>query len=160
MEKIVGKPSEIIKSIWRLDKDKTYTVEIKNYKRKRSLDSNAYAWVLIGKIADKIGITKEEVYCEFIKDVGQFTIIAVDMECILSVKRVWESKGLGWMTESIGKNRNMPNKIDLMLYYGTSAYTQKNMTRFINYVVDRAKELEIETLPPQEIERLNSLWQN
>ena len=153
--KIVGKPNELIKSIWKLDKDKTYTIEIKQYQRSRSLNSNSYAWVLIDRIASLIGITKEEVYRNFIQDVGQFTIVSVDKEYAFTVMQEWANKGLGWIAESLGPNGN---KVDIILYFGTSSYTQENMNRFIDYVVERAKELDIEVLPPEELERLKSLW--
>ena len=157
MEKIVGKPKELIKSIWKLNKYKVYTIEIKNYRKKRSLDSNSYAWVLMDKIAEVLGITKEDVYKEFIKEVGQFTILAVkdfDADSIaIDLKKIV----ICWVTRNVGKSC-IPGYLSLMLYYGTSTYTQKDMTRFVNYVVEQAKELDIETLPPYEIERLNSLW--
>ena len=34
-----------------LDKDKEYCLTVKEYKKKRSLNSNSYAWVLLGKLA-------------------------------------------------------------------------------------------------------------
>ena len=42
-------------------------IELKKYSKKRSLDCNAYMWVLIQEIAEKlstqdISITKEEIY--------------------------------------------------------------------------------------------------
>ena len=36
--------------------------DIRRVGKKRSLDANSYMWVLCGKIADAVGITKEEVY--------------------------------------------------------------------------------------------------
>lgn len=35
---------------------KTYTVEIKEKKEKRSREANAYAWVLLDKLAEKLGL--------------------------------------------------------------------------------------------------------
>src|SRR5690554_1779213 len=60
-----------------LNNDKLLTVEIKKYKKKRSLDANAYMWVLCQKIAEVIGSTKELVYKKIIKDVGQFEILPI-----------------------------------------------------------------------------------
>ena len=36
-------------------------IEAKKYRNKRSLDANAYCWVLIGKLAEKINIKDIEV---------------------------------------------------------------------------------------------------
>lgn len=51
------------------DKDKL-SVEIKPYRPKRSLDANAYFFVLADKLASKLHITKEDVYREAIRDIG------------------------------------------------------------------------------------------
>lgn len=41
----------------RRHKDRLYDLEIKEHRAKRSLDANAYCWVLINKIADVLRIT-------------------------------------------------------------------------------------------------------
>ncbi|MCX4265995.1 MAG: hypothetical protein OSJ64_04170, partial [Firmicutes bacterium] len=45
-------------------------IEIKKYRQKRSLDANAYAWVLIDKIAKVMRIDKKQVYQEAIRNIG------------------------------------------------------------------------------------------
>ena len=52
-------------------KDKPYTAQIKEYRKKRSLDANAYCWKLIGDIADALRTSKEEVYRLMLKRYGQ-----------------------------------------------------------------------------------------
>lgn len=37
-----------------LDKDHELEISVKRWREKRSLDANAYLWVLIGKIADAL----------------------------------------------------------------------------------------------------------
>ncbi len=39
-----------------IDPQKKYTVTIKEFRKKRSLDANAYAWVLMNKLADKLNM--------------------------------------------------------------------------------------------------------
>ena len=63
---MIGSPQEISQYLWQLDPNKEY--EIKEHKEKRSLDANAYCWILCKKIADKLHITKEEVYRKNIKE--------------------------------------------------------------------------------------------
>lgn len=46
------------------------SVEIKKFRRKRSLDANAYAWVLIDKLAAALNMEKVEVYRELIRNIG------------------------------------------------------------------------------------------
>jgi hypothetical protein len=41
---------------------------------------------------------------------------------------------------------------------GSSEYDTAEMARFIDRIVEEAKELDIETLPEAEVERLKALW--
>ena len=49
---------------------KTYTAEVKRKYDKRSGRCNAYAWSLMGKLAAKLGIKREEVYRQYIPEIG------------------------------------------------------------------------------------------
>lgn len=151
---MIGKPIEIIQYLYNQDKEKVF--EIKEHKLKRSLNANAYCWVLMNKIADAIKSTKEEVYREYIKNKGIFRLITMNKDATNTFIKVWQEKGLGWICDiSESKYEGM---VDVVAYYGTSSYNTKQMANFIDYVVDEAKNLGIETLPPDEIERLKSLW--
>lgn len=151
---MIGKPEELVRWLFNQDKDKVF--EIKEHKVKRSLNANAYCWVLMNKIADVIKSTKEEVYKEYIKNKGIFRVITMNKEASDTFIRVWQDKGLGWICDiSESKYEGM---IDVVAYYGTSSYNTKQMANFIDYVVEEAKNLGIETLTPDEIERLKSLW--
>ena len=46
-------------------------------RKKRSLDANAYFWVLVGKIADKLRASKDEIYFEMLKKYGQSITVTV-----------------------------------------------------------------------------------
>ena len=62
---MLGKPLDLINWLYNQEKDKLY--EIKEYKQKRSLNANAYMWVLINEIANKVHLSKEEVYLNMLK---------------------------------------------------------------------------------------------
>lgn len=51
-------------------KDHAVKVDIKRASKHRSLSANAYAWVLIGQIAEKTGIKESDVYQNAIREVG------------------------------------------------------------------------------------------
>ena len=72
---MIGNPQEIIQ--WLFDQDKNKKFEIKEYHKKRSLNANAYAWALIGKIADVLRNSKDEIYLEMLKKYGQSEIVSV-----------------------------------------------------------------------------------
>ena len=142
-----------------LASNKRVECEIKRQYTKRSLDSNAYLWVLLDKIADKTKSSKLEVYKEFIKDYGVFEPIPIKDEAVDTFKHRWSSKGLGWICQEIGKSK-LPGYTTLFAYYGTSVYDSKEMSRLLEQVVQQAKELGIETMSPQEIEEMNKRWEN
>jgi hypothetical protein len=137
--------------------DHDVRVEIKKWRKKRSLDANAYAWVLIEKIAQATGVPKTEVYRKVIREIGGVSeIVCVRTEAVDKFREGWEAHGLGWQTDV------MPSKIEgctnVVLYYGSSTYDTKQMSALIDSLVQEAQALGIETLPPHEIARLNSLW--
>ena len=151
---MIGTAEECVRYLFNQDKEKIY--EIKEHKKKRSLNANAYCWVLMGKIADVIGSTKEEVYRDYIKHKGIFRLITMNEEAVDTFIKVWQEKGLGWVCDkSESKYKGM---VDVIAYYGTSSYNTKQMTHFIDYVVEEAKALGIETLTPDEIEGLIQAW--
>lgn len=132
---------------------KVYTVEIKEYRQKRSLDANAYAWVLIDKIAAAVGLPKTEVYRNAIKELGGVSDTVCVMDAAVdALCNGWSHNGLGWVTETL------PSKIkgctNVILYYGSSTYDSKTMSRLIDGLIEDARNLGIETMTPQELERL------
>lgn len=151
---MIGTSQQIVQWLFTQDKDKNF--EIKEHKTKRSLNANAYAWTLIGKIANVIGNTKEEVYKEYIKNKGIYRIITIDEKAAPTFIKVWEDRGLGWLCER--SETKIAGLVDVIAYYGTSSYNTKQMASFIDYIVQEAKDLDIETLPPNEIERLKTSW--
>lgn len=138
-------------------KDRKYVMEIKEHREKRSLDANAYCFVLIDKIAAELGLDKTTVYRNAIRDIsGNNDIVCIKEEAADSLRRGWGHNGLGWITDTL------PSKIDgctnIVLYYGSSTYDSKQMSTLIDHVVQDAKALGIETLPPHKIKALEDSW--
>ncbi len=148
---MIGTPKELLQYLWELDQDKQY--EIKEYRQKRSLDANAYCWVLCKEIANKLHITKEEVYRKNIRDRGKFEIIPIKKEAIDTFINAWTSKGIGWICEIFGKSK-LDGYKNIIAYYGTSVYDSKEMSIFIDGIVQEAKQLGIETLTLDELKKI------
>lgn len=149
--------AEIASYIDSLDDDKEYILTIKDKKKKRSLDANAYAWVLMDKIASEMHKSKIEVYQDYIKDIGgNSDIICIQDKALDKFREIWEKKGIGWTSDT------MPSKIDgctnVIVYYGSSTYDSKQMSVLIDRIVQDCKELGIETLSPDELLRLQEEW--
>lgn len=136
-------------------------VELKKWIKKRTLDCNAYMWVLIQKIAEKIStedavITKEQIYRDAIKEVGAYSIVPIKSEAVEEWTRIWKSNGIGWICET------QPSKLDgftnVMCYHGSSVYNQKEMNRLVNVIVEECRNLGIETKPDEELKSLLEEW--
>lgn len=136
--------------------DKELSVEIKPYRKRRSLDANSYCWVLCQKLAEKLNSTKEDIYKEAIRKAGQFDFIAVTESAAEQFLKAWQSKGLGWYAEALESKIEGCKKI--MVYYGSSVYDSKEMAHLIDYIVSECKEQHVETLPPDELNRMMNEW--
>lgn len=133
------------------------SIKIDRYKAKRSLDANAYCWTLIGKIAEKSNVSKEDVYRAAIKEVGgNYDVVCVQDKAVEQLRSGWSKNGLGWQTDTL------PSKLDgctnVMLYYGSSCYDVAQMSRLINIIIQDCKALGIETKSKAEIDSLLQSW--
>lgn len=150
---------EALGALESIEDGKTYTVTVKEHRERRSLDANAYCWVLLDKLAEKLSISKTEIYRKFIRNIGgNSETVCVLEKAADKLCDGWEHNGIGWQTERI------PSKIEgcvnVILYYGSSTYDTKQMSRLIDMVVDECKDHGIETLTPMELERLKDRWSN
>lgn len=132
-------------------------VEIKQQRPRRSLDANAYAWVLLDKLAAKLGRTKAEIYREAIRSIGGVSeTVCVRDIAVDKLIEGWQHNGLGWFADT------MPSKIkgctNVVLYYGSSTYDTKQMSALIDAIVQDCKAVGVETLTPEQIAALNAAW--
>jgi hypothetical protein len=140
-----------------LGNGKYLQAEIKQYRKRRSLDANAYCWVLCQKIAEVIGSTKELVYQNFIRDAGQFEIIPIRDDAVDRWIRNWNAKGLGWHAEILSDSKIDGYK-NVISYYGSSVYTVEEMSVLLNEIVGECLNLGIDTMSPKELKSLEESW--
>lgn len=126
-----------------LDKDTQYTFEVSRSSKRKTLDQNAYLWVLCDRIAMRIHSTKEEVYKGVIKDVGTNDILCVQNKAVDRFFDNWSKKGLGWFCERT--DSKIKDCTNVICYYGTSCYDREEMSRVIEEIVNEAKSLGIST---------------
>lgn len=137
---------------------KVYEANLKEYRPKRSLDANAYAWVLLGKLANKVGLPKEDVYREFIRDVGDnYEILPIRNDAVDKWISNWRRKGIGWVCDILGESK-LDGYTNVITYYGSSTYDSKQMSTLINLIVDECKQQGIETMTPGELALLMDGW--
>lgn len=133
------------------------TLKVSKFRKGRSLDANSYMWVLCQKLAEKLGIMKEEVYRSHIKDIGIFRTVEIDEKAADTLIHSWGLHGIGWVAERLDHSIHDGFTI-IALYYGSSTYNTKQMSRLIDAIVQDCKEQGIETLTPDELQQLKEAW--
>lgn len=93
------------------------TIEIKKYRKKRSLDANSYMWVLCGKLAEKIGSTKESVYRQHILNMGVYKVAEISEDAAETLIIGWQMNGIGWLAERVDYGAH-DGFVLVNLYYG------------------------------------------
>jgi hypothetical protein len=148
---MLGKPLDLINYLYNQDKDKIF--EIKEHKNKRSLNANAYMWVLINEIANKVRLSKEEVYLNMLKSYGQSTIVSLLSDI--------DYNGFFKYYEVIGSSvLNNKEFTHIKVYKGSSEYNTLEMSILIDGVVHECTNLGIPTINDEELERLKGSWKN
>ena len=150
----VNSAREMVDELKSLEK---LSLKIGKFKQKRSLDANAYCWTLIGKIAEKTNVPKEEVYREAIRGIGgNYDVVCIKEDAADSLRSAWERNGIGWQTEV------MLSKLDgctnVLLYYGSSTYDTEQMSRLISNIQQDCASLGIEVKSQEEIDSLLKNW--
>ena len=144
--------------------DKEYVIEIKKKSKSRSMNANAYCWVLCQKIAKELSkngyTSKEDVYRKAIKDCGHFSYVPVREDAVERYIQIWQGHGLGWLAEDIGECQNLKGYHNIMCYHGSSVYTVAEMQRLIDCLVDECHQLGIQLEDSDYIQSLVKEWGN
>lgn len=137
-------------------REKVHTAVLKEY-RPRSLDANAYFWVLCDKLSEKTRISKDRIYRNLIKEIGgNSETVCVQNKAVDKLCEGWGHNGLGWLTDT--SESKIEGCTNVTLYYGSSSYDTAQMSRLIDLTVQECREQEIETMTPEELSRLKEDW--
>lgn len=146
-----------------IDENAEYTVTITKKSKRRSLNANAYAWVLCEKIAKELSknayISKNDVYKRVIQEAGTFTYLPIKNDATGRFIEIWHGHGLGWYAEDAGPAKTEGYTI-IRAYHGSSVYTVDEMRRLIDALIDECSQLNI---PIENNDYINSLineWRN
>lgn len=147
-------------------KDKPLSVELKQYRRKRSLDANAYYWKLITELSEKLGQSKDYMHNYMLRRYGQIEII--DGQAVYTVipdtdeaqKKVDEAQTYHLKpTTQVKAGREGLMYRTYMMLRGSSDYDTKEMSCLIDGLVSECKDIGIETLSPNELERMMQAYE-
>lgn len=145
-----GKIEELLPLIFRLDKDTVYDVKIEKHKKNKTLDQNAYAWKLMNEIGNVLRKSKDEVYFEMLKSYGQISEISM----LSSIDPSGYFKYYDISSKRLFNNKEFTI---YRIYKGISEYDTREMSIFIDGVIQEAKQLGIQTLTPNQLLELKSM---
>ena len=131
--------------------DKTLSIEVKQYRAKRSLNANNYAWKIITEIANIVRASKDEIYLKMLKRYGQSDLISV-------LSHIPVEHYFKYYEEAGESELNGKMFTHYRVYKGSSEFDSREMSIFIDGVVSEAKELGIQTETPDELAKMKSLW--
>lgn len=153
--------TEPIDEINELAKLPEVDITAKKHRKKRSLDANAYFHVLVGKIADKLVISKTRCKNILIGRYGQQDFLEdgkpVVLKTNIPVSNMLEQEFLHCSPCGV-KEENGTEVVFYKVFRGSHTYDTKEMSILIEGTVQDAKELGIETIPPMELQRMMSAW--
>jgi hypothetical protein len=133
----------------------------KKHRKKRSLDANSYFHVLVGKIADELGISKTRCKNILIGRYGQQEFLddgqQVILKCNIPVSKMYENEFLHCLPCGC-KEENGNEVVFYKVFRGSHTLDTREMSILIEGTVQEAKDLGIETMPPDKLKELLSKW--
>lgn len=116
---------------------------IEKPKKKKSISSLGYLWVLCDDIANVVNSTKSAVYRRVVANVGVFTPLRVMERAYPRFKQNWEGNGVGWFVMEMDRSGGY---VEANAYCGVSTYTQEELNRVLEELIAEAEGLGIDTL--------------
>lgn len=147
-------------------KDKKLRIKVVQFREKRSLNSNSYYWQLLSQLADKLRVSKPFLHNTLLRRYGQIQLLdgkpmylsVKDTEAVRKAIDEAEDYHLKPTTE-VRAGKDGDNWRTYLMLKGSHELDTREMAILIDGIVDEAKEQGIQTLTPNELERLKATWQ-
>lgn len=126
-------------------KGKDLTISLSRYRKKRSLDANAFLWKCLGDMAAALGMTAMDMYLDSLERYGKFIYIQTVESGYKEVQRVWRHTKI--VGDFIGVNPITGEKekyLEVLCYFGSSTYDSKEFSVLLNGVIEDMAELGLE----------------
>lgn len=138
---------EVVES---LDPDKVYAIEIKEKKRKRSLDQNDMYWGLLSKVAEAAKISKPRAHNLMLRRYGQLMTFDGEVARLVlpdtdeTEDKIAEMEHNHYKpTSEVRPGKNGKMYRTYLLLKGSHEMDTAEMTRLIDGVMDEAKQMGI-----------------
>lgn len=138
---IMIQASNLLKDI----EDGKYTVELKKYRKGRSLNQNAYFWKLVSEIAIKENGDLRDIdnlYSNLLKMSGaKYEVMYLKEDALESLKRNEVIKHCLVVKRQVINNQAM---VTALIFYGSSKFDTKEMSNLIDTTLKYASEVGVE----------------
>lgn len=140
---------------------RTLTITARVETKKRSLDANAYYWVLLSRLAAKLRTSATELHNLFLRQYGQ-PLLMDGKRAYVIIPDTDEAERKALQSDTFHIKPTSEVKIDrqgnrwrtYFLLRGSHEYDSTEFNALLKALVDECKEQGIETLTPDEIERM------
>ena len=134
--KCFGTPDILITYLLKLDRNKQYSMDIKEPKSKRTLQQNKYMWALINEIAKKQYQDEMEVYIQALEEANtKYTWLKGLKETKEELLKVFRAVKITRYDED--------GFAIFKCFYGSSKMNTKEMSELLEIIISWASELEI-----------------
>ena len=140
---------------------KDLDLDLKPHREKRSLDANAYYYVLLSKMAEKLQTSVNELHNMTLSRYGYPEIYENALVTMALRADIDPNRLEGIHLKSTGHITTNSKGTDFMNYIvmrGSHTFNTLEMSHLIDGVISEAKELGIDTITPAEKERMMALW--
>ena len=143
----ISTPLRAVEEVWNTLRGEDVAVDVKKWRNRRSMDANAYAWVLIDRLSEALNRDKLEVYREAIRGIGGVSdVVMVSDRAVTQLVQGWAHNGAGWFAETMPSRQ--PGVTTVVLYYGSSVYDTKQMSALIDHLAQDCRVVGIDPTPP------------
>lgn len=147
-------------------KDKPLRITVKQWKEKRSLDANAYYWVLLSKLAEAMKISNPRAHNLMLRRYGQnMTIDGAGAYIRIPNTEKAEEIALEASeyhirpTSEVVTGNNGVNYRTYVMLMGSSQYDTAEMSHLIDGLVSECREVGIETATPDELRHMLEMYE-
>lgn len=129
---------------WLTAQDDSNRYEVKQVRRHRSLTQNAYYWVMLNKLARKLGMPDSEVHKNMLREYGTCDVFSVLDEVPLEgYFRYYDVIGIGRLNGRMFKH--------VKVYKGSSLMNSKEFSHLIDGMRQECVQQGIDVATPEEI---------
>lgn len=139
--------------------DKELSITVKPHREKRSLSANAYFHVLVGKLADRLHISKPKMKNILLGRYGQREILQDKPLIISAVSTVdlYEREDIHCIPVGYAKLQGK-DFTHWAVIRPSHTYDSAEMSSLIDGTVSEAKDQGIETLTPRQLQEMMESW--